>query len=110
MQGSLAGKTLPEKVNAPVQVVTKANVDAALVVGPEARRALRRPVRGDEQVSTHRRATARGRRAPQASAWRALTDPANLATWAAPIALVVLAIVFQVLNPTFLSRATCSRC
>jgi ribose transport system permease protein len=30
-------------------------------------------------------------------------DPANLATWAAPIALVLLAIVFQVLNPTFLS-------
>ncbi len=41
--------------------------------------------------------------APRTSAWRALTDPANLATWAAPIALVVLAIVFQVLNPTFLS-------
>jgi ribose transport system permease protein len=35
--------------------------------------------------------------------WRKLIDPANLANWAAPIALVVLAIVFQVLNPTFLS-------
>lgn len=35
--------------------------------------------------------------------WRAVLDPANLATWAAPIALVLLAIVFQVLNPTFLS-------
>ena len=32
-----------------------------------------------------------------------MLDPANLATWAAPIALVVLAIVFQALNPTFLS-------
>jgi putative xylitol transport system permease protein len=36
-------------------------------------------------------------------AWRGILDPANLATWAAPIALVVLTIVFQVLNPTFLS-------
>ncbi|MBX7431736.1 ABC transporter permease [Mycobacterium sp. Y57] len=35
--------------------------------------------------------------------WRTLLDPANLATWAAPIALVVLTIVFQSLNPTFLS-------
>ena len=35
--------------------------------------------------------------------WRALVDPSNLATWAAPIALVVLAVVFQALNPTFLS-------
>lgn len=35
--------------------------------------------------------------------WRRMLDPANLATWAAPIALVVLAIVFQVLNSTFLS-------
>ncbi len=35
--------------------------------------------------------------------WRKLMDPSNLANWAAPIALVVLAIVFQVLNPTFLS-------
>ena len=35
MQGSLAGKTLPEKVNAPVQVVTKANVDAALSSAPK---------------------------------------------------------------------------
>jgi putative xylitol transport system permease protein len=36
-------------------------------------------------------------------AWRAVLDPANLATWAAPIALVVLTIVFQALNPIFLS-------
>ena len=35
--------------------------------------------------------------------WRDVLDPGNLATWAAPIALVVLAVVFQVLNPTFLS-------
>ena len=35
--------------------------------------------------------------------WRRVLDPANLATWAAPIALVLLAIAFQVLNPTFLS-------
>lgn len=35
--------------------------------------------------------------------WRRVIDPANLANWAAPIALVVLAIVFQALNPTFLS-------
>ena len=35
--------------------------------------------------------------------WRAVWIPPNLATWAAPIALVVLAIVFQALNPTFLS-------
>jgi len=35
--------------------------------------------------------------------WRKVLDPSNLANWAAPIALVVLAIVFQVLNPTFLS-------
>ncbi len=35
--------------------------------------------------------------------WRSVLDPANLATWAAPIALVLLAIVFQALNPTFLS-------
>jgi putative xylitol transport system permease protein len=41
--------------------------------------------------------------APQSPGWRAVLDPANLATWAAPIALVLLAIVFQVLNPTFLS-------
>ena len=40
---------------------------------------------------------------PGTPGWRAVLDPANLATWAAPIALVVLAIVFQVLNPTFLS-------
>jgi ribose transport system permease protein len=36
-------------------------------------------------------------------AWQRMLDPANLATWAAPIALVVLALVFEVLNPTFLS-------
>jgi putative xylitol transport system permease protein len=41
--------------------------------------------------------------APQSPGLRAVLDPANLATWAAPIALVLLAIVFQVLNPTFLS-------
>jgi putative xylitol transport system permease protein len=41
--------------------------------------------------------------APQSPGWWAVLDPANLATWAAPIALVLLAIVFQVLNPTFLS-------
>ena len=35
--------------------------------------------------------------------WRAVLDPANLAAWAAPITLVLLAIVFQILNPTFLS-------
>jgi putative xylitol transport system permease protein len=35
--------------------------------------------------------------------WRKVIDPANLANWAAPIALVVLAIVFQALNSTFLS-------
>lgn len=40
---------------------------------------------------------------PTQPAWRRALDPANLATWAAPIALVVLAIVFQALNPTFLS-------
>ena len=40
---------------------------------------------------------------PETPGWRAVLDPANLATWAAPIALVVLAIVFQALNPTFLS-------
>jgi putative xylitol transport system permease protein len=39
----------------------------------------------------------------QVPLWRSLVDPANLAIWAAPIALVVLAIVFQLLNPTFLS-------
>ena len=42
-------------------------------------------------------------KAPGNPSWRAVLDPANLATWAAPIALVVLAIVFQALNPTFLS-------
>jgi ribose transport system permease protein len=41
--------------------------------------------------------------APETPWWRSVLDPANLATWAAPIALVLLAIVFQVLNPTFLS-------
>lgn len=35
--------------------------------------------------------------------WRRVMDPSNLANWAAPIALAVLAIVFQALNPTFLS-------
>ena len=40
---------------------------------------------------------------PGTPGWRAVLDPANLATWAAPIALVLLAIVFQALNPTFLS-------
>lgn len=35
--------------------------------------------------------------------WRRVLDPANLANWAAPIALVVLAVVFEALNPTFLS-------
>ena len=35
--------------------------------------------------------------------WRKVLDPANLAAWAAPIALIVLTIVFQVLNPIFLS-------
>ena len=35
--------------------------------------------------------------------WRKAIDPSNLANWAAPIALVVLAIVFQALNSTFLS-------
>jgi ribose transport system permease protein len=35
--------------------------------------------------------------------WRKVIDPSNLANWAAPIALVVLAIVFQALNSTFLS-------
>jgi putative xylitol transport system permease protein len=41
--------------------------------------------------------------APETPRWRAVLDPSNLATWAAPIALVLLAIVFQALNPTFLS-------
>jgi putative xylitol transport system permease protein len=40
---------------------------------------------------------------PKTPRWRSVLDPANLATWAAPIALVLLAIVFQALNPTFLS-------
>jgi ribose transport system permease protein len=35
--------------------------------------------------------------------WRKVIEPSNLANWAAPIALVVLAVVFQALNPTFLS-------
>jgi putative xylitol transport system permease protein len=35
--------------------------------------------------------------------WRRALDPANLAAWAAPIALVVLTIVFGVLSPIFLS-------
>ena len=34
-QAAIAGKTLPEKVNAPVQVVTKENVDAALSSAPK---------------------------------------------------------------------------
>ncbi len=34
-QAAIAGKTLPEKVNAPVQVVTKENVDAALASAPK---------------------------------------------------------------------------
>jgi ABC-type sugar transport system substrate-binding protein len=34
-KAAAAGKTLPEKVNAPVQVVTKANVDAALSSAPK---------------------------------------------------------------------------
>jgi putative xylitol transport system permease protein len=42
-------------------------------------------------------------KAPGTAGLRAVLDPANLATWAAPIALVILAIVFQALNPTFLS-------
>jgi ribose transport system permease protein len=41
--------------------------------------------------------------APETPRWRSVLDPANLATWAAPIALVLLAIIFQALNPTFLS-------
>ncbi len=41
--------------------------------------------------------------APETPRWRSVLDPSNLATWAAPIALVLLAIVFQALNPTFLS-------
>lgn len=51
-------------------------------------------------AATARQASAASTR-PQM--WRAALDPANLATWASPIALVVLAIVFQALNPTFLS-------
>ncbi len=39
----------------------------------------------------------------QRAGWRAVLEPSHLATWAAPIALVALAIVFQILNPTFLS-------
>jgi putative xylitol transport system permease protein len=35
--------------------------------------------------------------------WRRALDPANLAAWAAPIALVVLTVVFGVLSPIFLS-------
>jgi putative xylitol transport system permease protein len=35
--------------------------------------------------------------------WQRALDPANLAAWAAPIALVVLTIVFGVLSPIFLS-------
>ena len=53
-------------------------------------------------VTTHRDDDRRVK-APGNPGWRAVLDPANLATWAAPIALVVLAIVFQALNPTFLS-------
>ena len=41
----------PPTVKAPVQVVTKANVDAALAAGAQARRSLRRPVHGDEQMT-----------------------------------------------------------
>ena len=34
-KAAAAGKTLPEKVDAPVQVVTKVNVDAALSSAPK---------------------------------------------------------------------------
>ena len=34
-EAAIAGKTLPEKVDAPVQVVTKENVDAALAAAPK---------------------------------------------------------------------------
>ena len=44
-----------------------------------------------------------GRSGRERAGWRAVLDPSNLATWAAPIALLVLAVVFQILNPTFLS-------
>ena len=106
-KAAAAGKTLPADVKAPVQVVTKANVDAALASAPKPAAPYDEPVRGARQMTTASvtapRDDDRRAKAPGNPGWRAVLDPANLATWAAPIALVILAIVFQALNPTFLS-------
>ena len=42
-QAAIAGKTLPATVDAPVQVVTKANVDAALASAPKPAEAYDNP-------------------------------------------------------------------
>ena len=58
-KAAIAGKTLPANVKAPVQVVTKANVDAALASAPKPAAPYDEPVRGARQMTTAPVAAAR---------------------------------------------------